>query len=122
MNEELNPCPFCGSDHVSHEISICNAKVFCQICLATFIRSNGRNDQENLNRVVSIWNTRKREQQLEEALRKAREALETCDYGYEVRNNEEYEYQKFDQDKVKNALFQIHSLLNPDPLNPKGTK
>lgn len=64
----LKPCPFCGSDQISTEITICNAKVFCTICSANFIRSNGRNDGENLNRVLSIWNTRHRENELEASI------------------------------------------------------
>lgn len=79
---KFRECPFCGSDQINTEITICNAKVFCMVCSANFIRSNGRNDQENLNRCLSIWNHRPLEDakdqriaNLEEALREARENL-----------------------------------------------
>lgn len=65
-----------------------------------------------------------RVQQLEEALRKAREALKKLDHEavFPLKCTPYFTNANIVEGIIRDALASIESLLNPDPLNSKGTK
>lgn len=54
---EILPCPFCGGK-AALEVTICDARIYCETCRSNIIRQNGRNTEENVMRVFNMWNTR----------------------------------------------------------------
>lgn len=97
----LMPCPFCGSE--AEIESACDGdEGYSWIECGCGVLRRHEDDAE----LEKSWNTRPREQTLLQALKKAKEALETCD----EREEEDAVWLSFDCDKVHEALTLIRSL------------
>lgn len=98
MNQELKPCPFCGG-----AAEIYDPPTFCgcrNVRCSGFYSSRRSKD----------WNTRPREQELEAALLKAKEALERIERGWHIRESDEQ------SDIAREALAAIEAVTNKNKI------
>lgn len=71
MSEEVKPCPFCGNKDISMSLNYGAAMVSCDKCECLGFVFTGLKGIY-LDEVMEQWNTRPREAELEEEIRRLR--------------------------------------------------